>query len=438
MSLQEKLYFLRQLQTSFNSIGALIPTSHYAGRMMASECARRSGPRNILEVGPGTGAITAEIVRIMRPDDRLTLVELNADFVAYLRARFERDPAFQRVRDQVSILHMDVTQIDRGQQFDFIISAIPFNNLPPNLVEAILTCFGEILKPDGVLTYIEYAYLRMLKQRLLPGETADSFAAVNHVLDRFIERYQFRRDFEPLNVPPAWARHLRFATPPASAALELAPIEHLHHIAISDHLGLSTEALPWLLGAWLAGRVLRGLRPLLWLLGAALALFFRDPPRRTVPNPDNVYAACDGRVLSIEHVYDERFGEGEWLRVATFLSLADVHINRSPVAGKVLDLVRQEGGFAAADSADAEHNNALYTVIEGVHGRCVVAQRSGLVARRIVNWQRPGVLLAQGERYGLIRFGSRTDVYLPAEQFTACVNPGDQLRGGETVIARLS
>jgi phosphatidylserine decarboxylase len=142
-------------------------------------------------------------------------------------------------------------------------------------------------------------------------------------------------------------------------------------------------------------------------------------------------------VLSVERMRDARFGEEEWLRIAVFLSLADVHINRSPVAGKVVRMIHEAGGFAAADSADAEHNNALYTVIEGVHGRCVVAQRSGLVARRIVAWARPGELLAQGDRYGLIRFGSRTDVYLPAEHFAACVSAGDMVRGGETVIARV-
>src|SRR5919198_829556 len=113
MTIQEKLYFLRQLQTSFTSIGALIPTSRYAARMMASECARRAGPRNILEVGPGTGAITAEIVRILHPGDRLTLVELNEEFVAFLRERLEREPEFRRVRDQITLLHMDVTQLDR-------------------------------------------------------------------------------------------------------------------------------------------------------------------------------------------------------------------------------------------------------------------------------------------------------------------------------------
>ncbi|HEY3229175.1 MAG TPA: phosphatidylserine decarboxylase [Roseiflexaceae bacterium] len=439
MTLQEKVYFLRQLQSSFTSIGALIPTSRYAARMMASECARRADPRTILEVGPGTGSITAEIVRAMRPGDRLTLVELNADFVAYLRERFEREPDFQRVRDQVTVLHMDITQLDATQRFDYIISAVPFNNLPPELVEAILDRYRTLLAPDGVLTYIEYAYLRAIKQRLLTGEEREQFGAVNRVLDRYIERYQFRRDFELRNVPPAWARHLRFQQPPAEAALELAPLEHNHRIALGASGGISTEALPWLVGLLLAAlfvRPLRRLHALLWLAATAIAAFFRDPHRQVVANPDVAYAACDGRVLSVERVRDERFGDEEWLRVAVFLSLVDTHINRSPVAGKVVETIRETGGFAAADSADAEHNNALYTLIEGAHGRCIVAQRAGLVARRIVNWTNPGELLAQGERYGLICFGSRTDVYLPANRFEACVAVGEIVRGGETVIAR--
>jgi phosphatidylserine decarboxylase len=437
MTIQEKLYFVRQLQTSFTSIGALIPTSRYAARMMVSECARRAGPRTILEVGPGTGSITAEIVSIMRPGDQLTLVELNEGFVDYLRQRFEREPEFRRVRDQVTILHMDITQLDQPERFDNIISAVPFNNLPPELVEAIFARFREMLKPDGVLTYIEYAYLRALKQRLLSGAEREHFGAVNQILDSYIERYQFRRDFEPRNVPPAWARHLRFQEPPAEAALNLAPVEHNRRIALGKGMGLSTEALPWLLGLLLVGRIVRPLRSLLWLAAAAIAAFFRDPPRQVVADPAAVLAACDGRVLSVEHLYDQRFDQQEWLRIAVFLSLTDVHINRSPVAGKVVRTLHEAGGFAAADSADAEHNNALYMEIESTHGMCVVAQRSGLVARRIVNWAKPGELLAQGERYGLIRFGSRTDVYLPAAGFEASVKAGDVVRGGETVLARL-
>jgi phosphatidylserine decarboxylase len=204
-------------------------------------------------------------------------------------------------------------------------------------------------------------------------------------------------------------------------------------------MSISAEALPWLLGLFALSLVgpLRRLRGLLWLAAAAIAIFFRDPRRHVVPDPDVAYAAADGRVLAVERVFDERFGGEEWLRIAVFLSLANVHINRSPVAGKLQRVVRQAGGFAPADSADAEHNNAVYTLIEGPRGPCLVAQRSGLVARRIVTWSKSGELLAQGDRYGLIRFGSRTDVYLPARSFTPNVAPGDLVRAGETVIARV-
>jgi phosphatidylserine decarboxylase len=439
MTIQEKLYFVRQLQHSYTSIGALIPTSRYAARAMASEATRRAGPRAILEVGPGTGSITAAIVAGMGPEDRLVLCELNADFVVYLRRRLDTDPAFQRVRGQVTLLHMDVTQLDRRQRFDCIVSAIPFTNCPPDAIEAILECYRDILKPDGVLTYIEYAYMRMIKERLLAGAARRELAEASAVLDRYIERYQFRRDFVFRNVPPAWVRHLRFEPPPPSAALNLAPAEHNRRIPIGADAGISTEALPWLLGLLALGLFspLRRLRGLLLLAAAAIAAFFRDPPRHVAPDADVAYAACDGRVLSVERVVDERFGPEEWLRIAVFLSLANVHVNRSPVAGRVLKVMRQDGGFAPADSADAEHNSAVYTLIEGSHGSCVVAQRSGLVARRIVTWSKPGELLAQGDRYGLIRFGSRTDVYLPARAFAATVAPGDYVRAGQTVIARM-
>ena len=438
MTIQEKLYFLRQLQHSYSSIGALIPTSRYAARAMASECARRAGPRAILEVGPGTGAITAAIIACMGPQDRLTLCELNADFVAYLRHRFDSEPEFQRVRDRVTLLHMDVTELDRGQRFDCIVSAIPFTNCPPAVIEAIFACYRQVLKPDGVLTYIEYAYLRPVKQRLLAGKARRELAAASAVLEPYLDRYQFRRDIVYRNVPPAWIRHLRFIEPPASVALDLAPLEHNRRIPLGDSAAISTEALPWLIGLLLLSLLgpLRHLRALLGLAAAAIAFFFRDPVRPIVADPQVAYAACDGRVLSVERIHDERFGKEEWIRIAVFLSLANVHINRSPIAGKVARVVYLGGGYAAADSADAEHNTAVYTQIEGANTCCVVAQRAGLIARRIVNWTKPGVLLAQGDRYGLIRFGSRTDVYLPAHQFEPCVAVGDTVEGGVTALAR--
>jgi phosphatidylserine decarboxylase len=435
MALQETATFLRALRGSFTSIGAVLPTSIYAARAMVAEFARRRGPRAVLEVGPGTGAITAAIVEAMRPGDHLTLVELNEAFVTFLRRRFDTEPLFRRVRDQVTIIHGDVTQLDRGLRFDAIISAVPFTNLPPELIGAILDTYRAVLKPDGTLTYIEYAWFRALKPLAQGDAERARVAAANAVLDDLLAAHEFRRDTVLRNVPPAWIHHLRLHDPPPEAALALAPDERSRRVRVGP-AGVSSEALPWAGGLLAAGLLLRRLRPLLWSGAAAAIAFFRDPPRAVVPDEGVAYAACDGRVLAVERVRDARFGEEEWLRIAVFLSLLDVHINRSPIAGKVVQQVRAAGGYAPADSPAAARNHALYTVIDGPRARCVVAQRAGLVARRIVAWARPGALLAQGDRFGLIRFGSRTDVYLPASRFAATVAPGESVIGGVTAIAR--
>jgi phosphatidylserine decarboxylase len=178
----------------------------------------------------------------------------------------------------------------------------------------------------------------------------------------------------------------------------------------------------------------------LWLLpalaAAPVAAFFRDPERDVPAEENAVVAASDGRVLSVERMTDERFGPGEFLRIAVFLSVLDVHVNRVPVAGRVVDHIVVAGGYANAMTAAAEHNVAAYTVLDTEHGTVVVAQRSGLIARRIVQRAPVGALVARGERLGLIRFGSRTDVYLPAGRVQATVAVGDKVIGGASVIAR--
>jgi phosphatidylserine decarboxylase len=178
----------------------------------------------------------------------------------------------------------------------------------------------------------------------------------------------------------------------------------------------------------------------LWLLPALAALpvaaFFRDPERDVPGDPGAVVAAADGRVLSIERMTDERFGPGEFLRIAVFLSVLDVHVNRVPVAGRVTDYFVEDGGYANAMTAAAEHNVAAYTVLDTAHGTVVVCQRTGLIARRIVQRAPVGTLVARGERMGLIRFGSRTDVYLPADRAEALVTVNDKVIGGSSVIAR--
>jgi phosphatidylserine decarboxylase len=188
--------------------------------------------------------------------------------------------------------------------------------------------------------------------------------------------------------------------------------------------------------------VLRRARPnsRAWLVPALAALpvaaFFRDPERETPDDPAAVVAASDGEVLAVDRIRDDRLGPEEFLRIAVFLSVLDVHVNRAPVAGRVTNHFVVEGGYAAAMKPAAEHNVAAYTVLETTLGTVAVAQRTGLIARRIVQRAPVGTMLAKGERFGLIRFGSRTDVYLPAAIAEATVARGDKVLGGQSVIAR--
>ena len=170
-------------------------------------------------------------------------------------------------------------------------------------------------------------------------------------------------------------------------------------------------------------------------LGVALtvgvALFFRDPERIIPQTPETVVSPADGRVMEIvpENTQSQR--------ISIFLSLWDVHINRAPYGGVVRSVVYTPGQFLAAYRQEASLVNEANTVTIADHGReLIVKQIAGVLARRIVCRVRPGDTLEKGQRYGLIRFGSRTDLLLPATAEIA-VQVGDVVRGGETILAFL-
>ncbi|WP_338421291.1 phosphatidylserine decarboxylase [Acetobacter conturbans] len=170
--------------------------------------------------------------------------------------------------------------------------------------------------------------------------------------------------------------------------------------------------------------------------------FFRDPQRVAPPREGLVLAPADGRVVSIEKIappVELGMGETPVWRVATFLSVLNVHVNRMPVAGTVTRIVYHEGKFlnASLDKASTDNErNALSVTLPD--GRMVaVVQIAGLIARRIVCSVKEGDRLEAGERFGLIRFGSRTDVYLPPG-IEPLVAVGQTMIGGETVVAELA
>jgi phosphatidylserine decarboxylase len=184
--------------------------------------------------------------------------------------------------------------------------------------------------------------------------------------------------------------------------------------------------------------------PLAWLAAlvtAWIAYFFRDPVRVTPLREGLVVAPGDGRIAAIEHVRpppELSLGEGERVRVSIFLSVFDVHINRAPVAGRIARSIYVPGSFlnAALDKA-SEENERRGTVIAMTDGtEIAVVQIAGLIARRIVTFVNEGDSVGIGQRLGLIRFGSRVDLYLPLGR-GSLVAVGQRAVGGETVIADL-
>jgi phosphatidylserine decarboxylase len=184
--------------------------------------------------------------------------------------------------------------------------------------------------------------------------------------------------------------------------------------------------------------------PLAWvavIVTAWIAYFFRDPPRVTPLREGLVVAPGDGRISAIERVtppIELGLGDTPRVRISIFLSVFDVHIQRTPIAGRVSRVVYTPGTFlnAALDKA-SEDNERCSTVLTAADGtEIAVVQIAGLIARRIVTFIRDGDNLGIGQRFGLIRFGSRVDLYLPPEH-SALVAVGQRAIGGETVMADL-
>lgn len=176
---------------------------------------------------------------------------------------------------------------------------------------------------------------------------------------------------------------------------------------------------------------------LLAVLPAAVALFFRDPDRTSLTDADAVLAPADGRVMSAGPARPAEAPAGEWLQITIFLSVFDVHINRTPVGGRVQRVDYVPGSFRAAFRADAHENEHSEIWIDHDGVLVVVRQVVGLLARRVVCRLKPGDELTPGQRIGLMKFGSRMDVFVPTSS-TLLVKKGDRVTAGVTEIARLA
>ena len=163
----------------------------------------------VLEVGPGTGALTWEIVRYIRPQDRLDVVELNQQFVESLNDRFRRDWHFRRVADRTQILHRPIQDHAADQPYDYVISGLPFNSFPTELVREIFQNFERLIAPGGVLSFFEYVWVRDVKRLFVAQRERRRLARVGSLIGRYLDRYEYRRDTVLINLPPAFVHHLR-------------------------------------------------------------------------------------------------------------------------------------------------------------------------------------------------------------------------------------
>lgn len=218
-----------------------------------------------------------------------------------------------------------------------------------------------------------------------------------------------------------------------------APIEPLRVFG----LPLAREGVPHIVAAFLLTLVLwffYGLGGV--VAGAAIFAFvlnfFRDPDRVPPEDPGAIVAPADGKVIQVSDVQDTRFFSTLATRVSIFMSPLDVHVNRVPWSGRVVDIHYNPGKFfrAFADKASLDNEQMAVHVADEQGRELWVVQIAGFLARRIVCHLQPGNTASRGERYGMILFGSRADIYFPAGMVNVTVRVGERTRAGETIIAR--
>jgi phosphatidylserine decarboxylase len=168
-------------------------------------------------------------------------------------------------------------------------------------------------------------------------------------------------------------------------------------------------------------------------LGTFILYFFRDPERVIPSDTSTIVSPADGRILE---VIDEKFEGRAGKRITIFLAVWNVHVNRTPLAGKISRVEYRPGKFQMAMKKTASAENEQNVIfLDTAHGQIVFKQIAGMIARRVVLWKKAGDQVERGERIGIVRFGSRMDVWLPLEAAIS-VKPGDHVAGGSSILAR--
>jgi phospholipid N-methyltransferase len=203
--------FWQEFRANFRTTGSVLPSSPGLAKALCGQLARRKGTRlRVLEVGPGTGAVTQEIVRRLGPGDRLDLVELNEQFVAHLRRRLATEPLFQSAADQVGLWQENIEQFQAPEPFDVVISGLPLNNFSVAEVERLLGAIRKHMRPGASLSFFEYVAIRKAKAMVSPRADRIRLQGIGRTLDGLCRSHRAGRDLVWANFPPAWVHHLVF------------------------------------------------------------------------------------------------------------------------------------------------------------------------------------------------------------------------------------
>ena len=219
----EQSCFVRVFFSEIQSTGALLPSSRYVAQALTSPLREAGKPIRVLEVGPGTGSVTSQIVQLLQPGDQFDLVELNPSFVQHLRRRFDQEAAFRQVANISHLHEMPLEAFHSDQPYDIIISGLPFNNFTAAQVESWLTQFERLLAPHGVLSYFEYQHVRRIRGIVAGRQERKRLSELEQLFRAHFPGRHFRRDTILCNVPPAWVQHLRKRSDDAEAAAVPSP-----------------------------------------------------------------------------------------------------------------------------------------------------------------------------------------------------------------------
>jgi phospholipid N-methyltransferase len=205
--------FLREFRRTFESTGAVMPSGPALSAALAHfvrEGDQCEGGRRILEVGPGTGAVTGHIVRALRADDRLELVERNDEFAARLAERLTHDELLRPCADRITLHHASVEELSEDRPYDVIVSGLPLNNFSVAFVEQLLAKLQRLLAPGGTLSFFEYVAVRRVKAALSRQAERERLRGIGRLLGELLSAHEIRRDRVLTNVPPAWVHHVRW------------------------------------------------------------------------------------------------------------------------------------------------------------------------------------------------------------------------------------